>query len=102
MPLPKTVNDHAARQRIIRLRDPLGKRSAAPAFGHVLVAEIRLQPRHPTQRAGSGGIAWRFGVAAVQHLYHRRLAGDDAVKLGRLAEVGEFLFQLRLLATEVF
>ena len=83
------------------MRDPSGECGAALAFWCFVVTEIGFESGHPAQCAGCSRIARRFGVAMMQHLHHRRPLGDDAVKLGRLSDVGEFLFQLCLFAAEL-
>ena len=52
MPLPQAIDNHAAGQRVIRVSDPFGERSAALALGHVVIAKIGLQPLYPAQCSG--------------------------------------------------
>ena len=101
MPLPQAIDNHAAGQRVIRVSDPLGERSAALALLHVVIAKPAFSPftqRNVPGEAGSRGDSGRCGAV----LLPLEVALDDAVEFRWFTKVGEFHFQTRLLAAELF
>ena len=99
MVVPETVHQHAAREWVRGMRNPLGQREAALALG-LGAGEVGGRVLHASQHTGRDFLLRVLGVAAPEHFHHGRLGAGDGINLVAVDLRGERGGQLLLLRTQ--
>ena len=90
MIMPHAIGDHAPKERIVRVGNPLGKLGASLLVRRVIgQSEIRLNCLDRRDARGGYGSNWIEHVATIKHLRDAGVLRDDRVHAGGLGSLGE-------------
>jgi hypothetical protein len=97
--MPEAVHDHAGRERILGMRDPIREREHAAALRTFCHHRSQLTACcHPGKGTRRDVLSFILGIAATLHLDHRRFRlGNDRIDLFGLGNALEGFFIFRLL-----